>query len=78
MLSASNTFVQLWWHKALSPKNINIQFPLIVGIVKHALSNNHYRNTRTQEIPATLKVISATTKVILATNKLVSASDKFI
>ena len=57
---------------------MNIQFPLIIGIVKHALSNNHYRNTRTQEITATLKVISATTKVILATNKLVSASDKFI
>ena len=81
MLSALNAFVQLWWHKALSPKKLNIQLPLIIGIVKHVLRNNHYRNTVlvfTPEITATLKVISATTRVILATNKLESASDKFI
>ena len=60
---------------------MNIQFPLIIVIVKHVLRDNHYRNTGlvvTPEITATLKVISATTRVILATNKLVSASDKVI
>ena len=56
---------------------MNIQFPLIFGIVEHVLRNNHYRNT-VLVIAATLKVISATTRVILATNKLVSATDKII
>ena len=53
---------------------MNIQFYLIIVIVKHVLRSNHYRNTVlviTPEITATLKVISATAKVILATNKLV-------
>ena len=62
-------------------KKMNIQFPLVIVIVKHVLRNNHYRNTVvvfTPEITATLKVISAPTMVILATNKLVSASDKVI
>ena len=60
---------------------MNIQFPLIIVIVRHALRNNHYRDTFlvfTPEITATLKVISATIRVILAPNKLVSASDKVI
>ena len=60
---------------------MNIQFPLIIVIVKHVLRNNHYRNTVlvfTPEITANLKVISATTRVILATNKLVSATEKVI
>ena len=60
---------------------MNIQFPLIIVIVKHVLRIDYYRNNVlvfTPEITATLKVISATTKVILATNKLVSASDKVI
>ena len=62
-------------------KTMNIQFPLIIVIVKHALRNNNYRNTvlvSTPEITAALKVISATTRVILDTNKLRSASDKVI
>ena len=60
---------------------MNIQTPLFIVIVKHALRDNHYRNTvmvLTPAIIATLKVISATTRVILATNKLVLASDKVI
>ena len=60
---------------------MNMQFPLIIVIVKHVLRNSHHRNTVlvfTPEITATLKVISATTVVILATNKVVSASDKVI
>ena len=60
---------------------MNIQFPLIIVIVKHVLRNNHYRNTGLvfiPEIAATLKVISATARVILATNKLVSATEKVI
>ena len=65
----------------VSLKKVNIQLPLIIVIVKHALRNNHYRNTVlvfTPEITATLNVISATTRVILATKHLVSASDKVI
>ena len=60
---------------------MNIQFSLIIVIVKHVLRNNHYRNTVlgfTPEITATLKVISATAEVILITNKLVSATEKVI
>ena len=60
---------------------MEIHFPLIIVIVKHALRNIHYRNSVlviSQDITTTLKVISATTRVILATNKLVSASDKVI
>ena len=66
-------FVLLWprWPKALSPKKMKIQFPLIG---KHVLRNNHYRNTVLVFTPET----SATTRVIFATNKVVSASDKFI
>ena len=76
-------FVQLWhrWPKALSPKKMNIQIPLIIVIIKHVLRNYHYRSTVlvfTPEITATLKIISVTTRVILATNKMVSASDKVI
>ena len=69
-------FVQLWpgWPKALSPKKMNIQFPLIIVIVKHVLRNNRYRNTILVLTPE----ISATTKVILVTNKLVAACDKVI
>ena len=62
-------------------KTMNIQFPFIIVIVKHALRNNNYRNTvlvSTPEITATLKVVSATARVILDTNKLRSASDKVI
>ena len=42
---------------------MNIQYPLIIVIVKHVLRNNHYRNTVlvfTPEITDTLKVLSAT------------------
>ena len=65
----------------MSPRKMNIQFPLIIVIGKHVLRNNHYKNTVllfTPEITATLKLISATAKIILATNKLVSVSDKVI
>ena len=82
-MTRTYAFVQLYprWPKALSPKKMNIQFPLFIVIVKHVLRNNHYRNTVlvfTREVTPTLKVISATAKVILATNKLVSATEKVI
>ena len=60
---------------------MNIQFPLIIVIVKHVLRTNHYRNTVllfTPEITAPLQVISATTRVILAAKKPVLASDNVI
>ena len=53
---------------------MNIQFPLIIVIVKHVLRNNHYRNTVLVFTPE----ITATTRLILATNKLVSATEKII
>ena len=58
-------------------KQMNIQIPLIIVIVKHVLRYYYYRSTVlvfTPEITATLKV----TRVILATNKMVSVSDKII
>ena len=68
-MTSKYAFVQIWplWPKASSPEKMNIQFPLIIVIVKHVLRNNHYRNTVlvfTPEITATLKIISATTRVI--------------
>ena len=67
---------------------MNIQFPLIIVIVKHVLCNNHYRNTvfgvysrdhsHLKSYLSHYEVILATEEVITSTLKVILATTKVL